>query len=53
MSQKFDSVAADYDALHDRNLAASWESREYFARYKLACLSRLGVTRSDPVLGWG
>jgi SAM-dependent methyltransferase len=53
MPQKFDAVAASYDALHDRNLAASGESREYFARYKLACLSRLGVTRGDPVLDWG
>ncbi len=53
MTQKFDSVAENYDALHDRNLTASGESRAYFARYKLACLNRLGIGPSEPVLDWG
>lgn len=52
-SQKFDGVAADYDALHDRNITASGEPREYFARYKLACLERLGIGKNEPVLDWG
>lgn len=53
MVQKFDGVAPNYDALHDRNLGPSGESREYFARYKVACLKRLGVSRDDAVLDWG
>jgi len=52
-SEKFDGVAASYDTLYEQSLAASGESKEYFARYKLACLSRLGVARDEPVLDWG
>jgi SAM-dependent methyltransferase len=52
-SQKFDHVAASYDTLYEQSLAASGESKEYFARYKLACLSRLGVGRDEPILDWG
>jgi SAM-dependent methyltransferase len=53
MAQKFDGVARNYDALYERSLGASGESRDYFARYKLACLARLGVGRDEPVLDWG
>jgi 2-polyprenyl-3-methyl-5-hydroxy-6-metoxy-1,4-benzoquinol methylase len=52
-SEKFDGVAASYDALYERSLAASGEPKEYFASYKLACLRRLGVARDEPVLDWG
>jgi SAM-dependent methyltransferase len=53
MPQKFDAVATNYDALYERSLSGSGESREYFARYKLACLRRLGIARDEPVLDWG
>lgn len=52
-TQKFDGVAANYDAIHDRSLAESGESREYFARYKRACLERIGVGTDEPILDWG
>jgi SAM-dependent methyltransferase len=53
MVQKFDSVARNYDALHEESLGASGEQPEYFARYKLSCLRRLGVAPDEPVLEWG
>ena len=52
-SRKFDGIAPSYDALYEQSLAASGESKEYFARYKLACLSRLGVGPDEPILDWG
>jgi len=50
---KFDDYAADYDALHATSIAASGESTEYFARYKLDCLRRLGISRGGAVLDYG
>jgi SAM-dependent methyltransferase len=51
--QKFDGVAANYDALQEPSIAASGETKEYFARYKLACLTRLGIGSDEPILDWG
>jgi ubiquinone/menaquinone biosynthesis C-methylase UbiE len=53
MAQKFDSVAPNYEELQRKNLGASGEQPEYFARYKLSCLRRLGLSPEDPVLDWG
>jgi len=53
MAQKFDGVAQSYDALYERSLVASGESAEYFAKYKLSCLERLGVSHDEAVLDWG
>jgi 2-polyprenyl-3-methyl-5-hydroxy-6-metoxy-1,4-benzoquinol methylase len=53
MTEKFDRVAQSYDALYEKSLSASGEPKEYFARYKLACLTRLGVGFDEPVLDWG
>jgi 2-polyprenyl-3-methyl-5-hydroxy-6-metoxy-1,4-benzoquinol methylase len=50
---KFDECAADYDALHAESITASGESTEYFARYKLSCLQRLGLRRQGAVLDYG
>src|SRR5690348_16347036 len=50
---KFDDCASNYDALHAESIAASGESTEYFARYKLACLQRLGLRSQGAVLDYG
>jgi 2-polyprenyl-3-methyl-5-hydroxy-6-metoxy-1,4-benzoquinol methylase len=52
-AQKFDGVAANYDTLQEHSIAASGESKDYFARYKLACLNRLGVGPDETILDWG
>jgi SAM-dependent methyltransferase len=50
---KFDAYARSYDELHNENLAASGESLEYFAEYKLECLKRAGAPLGAPVLDYG
>jgi SAM-dependent methyltransferase len=51
---KFDSYAADYAAVHGKNVAMSGEDPEYFAVYKLRCLERLvGASFDEPVLDYG
>jgi 2-polyprenyl-3-methyl-5-hydroxy-6-metoxy-1,4-benzoquinol methylase len=50
---KFDDCASSYDALHAESITASGESTEYFARYKLACLQRLGLRSQGAVLDYG
>jgi SAM-dependent methyltransferase len=52
-TKKFDEYASRYDALRNQNITASGEGIEYFARYKLECLKRLGVGRAAPVLDYG
>jgi 2-polyprenyl-3-methyl-5-hydroxy-6-metoxy-1,4-benzoquinol methylase len=52
-SSKFDDCAQSYDALHAESITASGESTEYFARYKLACLKRLGLRTDGAVLDYG
>jgi ubiquinone/menaquinone biosynthesis C-methylase UbiE len=52
-SCKFDDCAANYDALHAESITASGEPTEYFARYKLACLKRLGLRTDGAVLDYG
>jgi 2-polyprenyl-3-methyl-5-hydroxy-6-metoxy-1,4-benzoquinol methylase len=49
----FDEYAQTYADLHAASISASGESTEYFARYKLEALSRLGISRDDPVLDYG
>ena len=44
---------ANYDALHAESITASGEPTEYFARYKLACLQRLGLRNEGAVLDYG
>jgi SAM-dependent methyltransferase len=52
--EKFDSYASDYVSLHERNIAITGESPEYFAVYKLRCLERfLGPDFDLPVLDYG
>lgn len=48
---KFDAYAQNYTHLHRKNIAATGEDPEYFARYKIACLERLGI--EGPVLDYG
>ncbi len=50
---KFDNFVDDYEALHAQSIAASGESTEYFTRYKLDCLFRLGLSRAGAVLDYG
>ncbi|HMI88281.1 MAG TPA: methyltransferase domain-containing protein [Polyangiaceae bacterium] len=50
---KFDDCASTYDALHAESITASGESTDYFARYKLACLQRLGLRSQGAVLDYG
>lgn len=50
---KFDAYAQTYDELHNQNLAASGESTEYFAKYKLACLERAGAPLAAPLIDYG
>lgn len=50
---KFDEYARTYDELHNQNLAASGESLEYFAEYKLECLKRAGAPLGEPLLDYG
>jgi ubiquinone/menaquinone biosynthesis C-methylase UbiE len=52
-TKKFDQYARRYDALRNENIAASGEGIEYFARYKLECLRRLGLAKDEPVLDYG
>ena len=52
-SSKFDDCAANYDALHAESITASGEPTEYFARYKLDCLKRLGLRSEGAVLDYG
>jgi 2-polyprenyl-3-methyl-5-hydroxy-6-metoxy-1,4-benzoquinol methylase len=52
-AEKFDSYAASYDSLHQQSVAASGEPTEYFALYKIACLERIGASKSAPVLDFG
>ena len=53
MTPKFDDYASSYRDLHTRSVAASGEDPEYFHRYKLACLERLGFTSGDRILDFG
>jgi len=50
---KFDDYADRYESDHARSVAVSGEPTEYFARYKLDCLLRLGLDRSEPILDYG
>lgn len=52
--QKFDAYSDEYQALHASSVAASGEGTEYFAEYKLRCLTeRLGLRRGDRLLDFG
>lgn len=51
--EKFDTVAGEYSNLHQKSISASGESVEYFARYKIGCLERLGLPQSARVLDYG
>lgn len=50
---KFDDYARSYDSIHNQSVAASGESLEYFAEYKLACLTRAGAPLGEPFLDYG
>ena len=51
--EKFDQIADKYSDLHAANISASGEGVEYFARYKLECLKRHGVSSASRVLDFG
>lgn len=51
--EKFNQVADDYTSLHAASVAASGEGVEYFANYKMNCLSRLGFPEKVSVLDFG
>jgi SAM-dependent methyltransferase len=50
---KFDAYADDYERLHARSVAVTGEETDYFARYKVDCLERAGLTRDARVLDFG
>lgn len=50
---KFDAYADDYERLHAANVAITGEETDYFARYKVDCLSRAGVAASERILDFG
>jgi SAM-dependent methyltransferase len=50
---KFDAYAAEYERLHAENVSLSGEETDYFARYKVECLARAGVTSRDRILDFG
>lgn len=50
---KFDAYAGSYEAMHAASIAASGEPTEYFAKYKLDRLARLGARRSGPIVDFG
>jgi SAM-dependent methyltransferase len=53
MGAKFDAYARNYSDLCNQNVAASGESHEYFAQYKLECLKRAGAPLDAPLLDYG
>ena len=50
---KFDDYAARYTDVHAANLKATGEAPEYFARYKVDCLKRLGIGSTASILDFG
>ncbi len=52
-ADKFDAYAAKYQQLHAASVAVSGEETDYFARYKVDCLVRQGVSPSASVLDFG
>jgi len=50
---KFDAYADNYTQLHANNVAVSGEEPDYFAGYKVDCLERKGVRRTDHILDFG
>lgn len=50
---KFDRYAQSYSEAHAASIQASGEGPEYFARHKLQCLVRLGLSREQRVLDYG
>jgi len=50
---KFDAYAEDYTRLHANNVSVSGEEPDYFASYKVDCLERKGVQRSEHILDFG
>lgn len=50
---KFDRYAETYTQAHAASVRASGEPPEYFARHKLGCLERLGVSERDRILDYG
>jgi SAM-dependent methyltransferase len=52
-SVKFDDYSTRYEELHAASIAASGESTEYFARYKVQCLLRASVPAAQPILDYG
>lgn len=50
---KFDRYAQSYSEAHAASIQASGEGPEYFARHKLQCLVRLGLSRELRVLDYG
>lgn len=52
-TDRFDSVADDYDSLHAKSVAAAGEPIGYFAQYKIDRMTRLGVPADADVLDFG
>ncbi|MCC6805890.1 MAG: class I SAM-dependent methyltransferase [Deltaproteobacteria bacterium] len=50
---KFDDYARGYEDIVTGSVTASGESAEYFSRYKLDCMKRLGLPQGEPVLDYG
>lgn len=50
---KFDAYADKYERLHADNVAITGEDGDYFAGYKVDCLVRAGVKKSDRILDFG
>jgi SAM-dependent methyltransferase len=50
---KFDAYSRTYEELHAASISSSGESTEYFARYKLDRLLRIGAATREPILDYG
>lgn len=50
---KFDAYADEYQRLHAENVSVTGEDSDYFARYKVECLARAGVTPRQRILDFG
>jgi SAM-dependent methyltransferase len=52
-AEKFDAYAEQYQQLHADSIAVTGEETDYFARYKVDCLARAGVSRAEKILDFG
>ena len=52
-AEKFDACANDYERLHAENVSVTGEQTDYFAQYKVECLTRKGLGPGAQLLDFG